>query len=94
MLKLPPGFVPQVESRREVGFKSYEFNRVYRADGHMDPGRSFWVMTPLDQGERPQTREITFADYQAAAGRGALSFDDFKSHDIAAETIEGWFPNK
>ena len=38
MLKLPPGFVPQVESHREVGFKSYEFNRVYRPDGRLDVG--------------------------------------------------------
>ena len=94
MLKLPPGFVPQVESHREVGFKSYEFNRVYGPDGHLDLGRSFWVMTPLDQGEHPQAREITFADYRTAAGREALSFDDFKSHDMAVEKIEGWFSKK
>lgn len=90
MLKLPPGFVPQVNNRREVGFKSYEFNFVYGPDGRLDVGRSFWVMTPLDKGEQPEAREITYAQHQAAAGRAALSFEAFGAHDMSAARIEEW----
>jgi hypothetical protein len=94
MMKLPEGFVPQVDNHREVGSTSYEFNRVYRPDGKLDPGMSFWVVTPLDQGDRPVAREITYAQYQSAYGRSARSLMEFGSHDLPVEQLEEWLLRK
>jgi hypothetical protein len=90
MLSLPEGYTALLAWHRQEGATSYELYRVYGPDGRLDEERSYWVVTPLDQGDQIRCRHVTYGEYRSARGEAALPFAEFSAYSVPAARIEEW----
>ncbi|MBI4510770.1 MAG: hypothetical protein HY698_14135 [Deltaproteobacteria bacterium] len=86
-----PDLTAQPLVHRDVGDRCYEFCLVYGPDRQLDRERCFWLITPLNEGDLPETRILTYGEHKARAGRRAVKFSEFFSFLVPVETIERWF---
>ena len=86
---LPSGYSAQVVWRVQHGLRTYELFHVYDAAQRLDEARSFWLSTPLDRGDAPPVRSVSWRRHRLLSPKPG-SFAAFSRPSVPLELLDRW----
>lgn len=86
---LPLGYSVQVVWRVQHGLRTYELFDVYDPAQKLDEARTFWLSTPLDRGDAPPVRAVSWRRHRLLSTRPG-SFAEFSRPSVPLAELDRW----